>query len=237
MRLKRFDDAIDMLWKAKFQVEAVRLITSERRFGIAARLLDDDGSGGGGVGYGGANVAELQQMARLAVKELVIESSMEEDDEGGGGAAAVGQRSKRLLGFLRVLPVAEQVAILESQHERELEDDADEGGEGGGKGGEGGAGERKRRQQHRHGGYLSEIIAVLTRSHQHEAAAAQCAAHGEHLLAAEVLALQGRQQQQQQQKEKKKQPTLQQGELSEAECYIRFAQQVVIGKHSCLVVG
>jgi tetratricopeptide (TPR) repeat protein len=234
VRLKRFDDAIDMLWKARFQVEAVRLITSERRFGIAARLLDDDGSGGGGSGgYGGANVAELQQMARLAVKELVIENSTEEDEgEGGDGtdAAAVGQRSKRLLGFLRVLPVAEQVAILESQHERELEEvDADEGGEEEGKGGKGGAGERKNSQQHRRGGYLSEIIAVLTRSHQHKAAAAQCAAHGEYLLAAEVLALQGRQQQhhqQQQQKEKKQPPTLQQGDLSEAECYIRFAQQV-----------
>jgi len=210
-----------MLWKAGYKSEAVRLVTTERRFGIAARLLDGDQSllegGGSSVGSAAVNVAELQQMARLAVKEVM---SQEEDGEVGAtssaaaadSAAAAVEKKKLLFGFLRLLPVAEQVAILESQHEREKQ------GNGGGAGGV---------------GYLWEVVAVLTRSQQHEAAAEQCVAHGEYLLAAEVLALKARtkhKQQQRQQEEEEQEPSerhQQRLELSEADCYIRFVQGVV----------
>lgn len=88
-RLKRFDDSIETLWRSGFHSEAIKQVTAERRFVVAARILEGLGeAGAAGVAAG----EEVRAMARIGAKD----------------ALAAGEKA-RLLVFLKVLPVPEQV--------------------------------------------------------------------------------------------------------------------------------
>ena len=178
-RLKRYDDSIELLWRGGYTAQAVRQAASERRFGVAARLLDlDQNANSSSSAVDVKAQMAVQQLSRLAAKD----------------ALAKGNRAQ-LLSFLRVLPVLEQVAFLQSAEDTSLAASVAETSVDGNRinsssdtsasdtlsGGNATVSNSEGVE------YLGEIIAVLTRAGMHAEAAAQCAAHGEHLRGGEVL--------------------------------------------------
>ena len=185
-RLKRYDDSIELLWRGGYTAQAVRQAASERRFEVAARLLDLDQN---------ANLSCLSTPSASSTVDVKVQIAVQQLSRLAAKDALTKGNRTQLLSFLRVLPVLEQVAFLQSAEDTSL---AASGGSssttsttsttGSGTGtSESLPSDSTTTSNNESVGYLGEIIAVLTRAGMHAEAAAQCAAHGEHLRGAEVL--------------------------------------------------